>query len=145
MMIYISLPSTEIFMEFSMFPSLNDEEKKYPFYKRIILLFSRSARFYKLTSGVELLMLVPIFLGFLILIGGDWLRKTVFGGNVPNHYEQKLLGFFCLISSLGGIIPIIKKKFPGAFWIYIEGKPAIVLGIIWCLIFLALAIYEFRF
>ena len=88
-------------------------------------------------------MFIPILLGFVIVFVSGWLRKTVFGGSVPINYDNIIMGLFFILCSLGGIGPIIKKKVPGAFGKYIEGKPAIVLGCIWCVFFLALSINAF--
>lgn len=91
----------------------------------------------------RLIIYIPCFLALLeFLIIGPWIGGLLYGNNVPSGFYPIvwIIGFF--IISISGMIQIICQEIPGFYW-SIQGKAAVIGGVIWVLFFWALGFLIF--
>lgn len=91
-------------------------------------------------TDIRSLILLPSLIGF----GGFFAFMFFFGETVKESpyscITSVFLGIVCLISSLSGIAEIYKKQMPGPMGGIIEGKIAVITGILMVVLFGGLGI-----
>jgi len=104
-------------------------------------LISRIIGFVKKTN-IYVLVNLAVFIPILILIGWIFVAIWLFEGDVPLKYTALVVACCMFISSLGGIVQIIKKESPGLLGISFKGSFPVLAGILWVLVSWFFSLYS---
>ena len=98
------------------------------------IIFGKS---YKKNKPTWDLLMLPLYSGCFIFLG--WITVVAFFQLLDQRKYIHWVAAFCLLlSSISGIIQIIRKESPGPRYRIIRGKKAIIIGLVWFLLSIGL-------
>lgn len=84
-----------------------------------------------LRGNLHRLVYYPVVIGFLLMVTTIILVSEVTNSRISASYRLLSIFIMLWVSSLGGIVAIVRREFPWNNQITIQGKWAVILGIAW--------------
>jgi hypothetical protein len=95
-------------------------------------------QFVKFTN-IYVLVYSAVVIPLLIILTWAYVADKIFNGKIPEQYTSIVIACSMLISSVGGIIQIIRKESPGLLGIPFRGIFPVATGILWVAVCWSLA------
>jgi len=99
----------------------------------LYLLVLKLSKYLNLNTIVYL----PVLLSCMVFLAGSLIVIKIYPTGAPSSFSGSLLFIMSLIASLSGFIQISIEQVPGLL-VPVEGKAAIVFGILWIAVFWSL-------
>ena len=94
-------------------------------------------------GNISLVLGIPPFFGFLLLIGSAYIGQTWYPNGLPNNISSKIIAVCLLTACLSGYIQFYREEMPGYLGKPIHGKFPKIVGALTMLLSGLAAIYIF--